>query len=115
MIAAHRDPLALAAGELRRLAFEEALEAEQRRHVVHTTSDLPLRRAADAEPEAEVLAHAHVRIERIVLEHHRNVALGWRQRGDVHIPIEIVPSVILEPAIIRSSVDLPQPDGPTRP
>src|SRR4029079_11012925 len=30
-------------------------------------------------------------------------------------PIEIVPSVISSsPAIIRSSVDLPQPDGPTR-
>ena len=42
------------------------------------------------------------------------MSLGWRQRGDVHIPIEIVPSVISRPAIIRSSVDLPQPDGPTR-
>ncbi len=39
----------------------------------------------DAEAEAEVLAHAHVRVQGVVLEDHRDVAVGWRQLGDVAI------------------------------
>ena len=33
------------------------------------------------ERERHVVAHRHVRIERVVLEHHRDVALLRRQRG----------------------------------
>ena len=35
---------------------------------------------ANLEPVAEVLAHRHVRVERVVLEHHRDVAVVRRQR-----------------------------------
>ena len=37
----------------------------------------------DAQPERHVLEHAHVRVERVALEHHRDVALGRRQLRDV--------------------------------
>ena len=37
----------------------------------------------DAQPERHVLEHGHVRVERVALEHHRDVALGRRQVRDV--------------------------------
>jgi len=40
---------------------------------------------AHAEPEAEILADVHVRVERVVLEDHRDVSLGRRQVGDVPV------------------------------
>ena len=38
--------------------------------------DLGLGHAGHAQPEADVAAHAHVRVERVGLEHHRQPALG---------------------------------------
>ena len=81
--AAHRHPLALAAGELRRPPLEEVLEAEQLRHVLYAPPCFLLRRSPDLEPVADVLADIHVRVERVALEHHRDVAAAWRQVGDV--------------------------------
>ena len=46
-------------------------------------SDLRLRRAPDLEPVAEVVAHGHVRVERVRLEDHRDVAVARRELGDV--------------------------------
>ena len=74
---AHRDALPLAARELRGLAVEEILRARAARRprctrrTISAFGVLP-----DAEPEAEVLAHAHVRVQRVVLEDHRDVAVG---------------------------------------
>ena len=45
--------------------------------------DLALRRPAHLEPVAEVLAHRHVRVERVALEDHRHVAGARRQIGHV--------------------------------
>ena len=66
-------------------------------------------------PKAMFSRTRHVRVERVVLEHHRDVAVARRQIGDVAVADRgSCPSVISSsPAIIRSSVDLPQPDGPT--
>ncbi len=82
--ASHRDALPLAAGELRRLAVEQLGRAR--------AAPPPPRRAARAsafgarahlEPVAEVLAHGHVRVERVALEDHRDVAPPRRELGDV--------------------------------
>ena len=42
--------------------------------------DLGLRRAAVAQAVGHVVVDAHVRVERVVLEHHGDVALGRLER-----------------------------------
>jgi hypothetical protein len=42
---------------------------------LHAPRDLGLRRAAPAQREAHVLGDRHVRIERVVLEHHGDIAI----------------------------------------
>ena len=72
---AHRDALALAAGERARLAVEQVLEPEQRGRLGDPLLALRLRHPLRLEREADVGAHRHVRVERVVLEHHRDVAV----------------------------------------
>src|SRR4029077_18596451 len=75
---AHRDALALAAGELRRAASQEVVQSEDRARLPDAAFDLGLRRVPLLEPEREVLVHGHVRVERVVLEDHRDIAIAWR-------------------------------------
>ena len=57
----------------------------------------------------------HVRVQGVVLEHHRDVAVLGRHVGDVAAADRDLAALSSSrPAIMRSSVDLPQPDGPTR-
>ena len=62
-----------------------------------------LRRAGDLQREAHVLAHRHVRIERVGLEHHRDVARARRQVvDDARRRSRSTPSLISSsPAIMR--------------
>ena len=81
--APHRDALTLAAGELRR----PPLRAGRRSRASRDTSrdaplDLGLRRLALLQPERQVLVDGHVRVERVVLEHHRDVAVARRDVVD---------------------------------
>jgi hypothetical protein len=69
---AHRDALALSAGELRGLAVQQRLEPEDLRRLSDALAELGLRRPAELQPEGEVLLDGHVRIERVALEHHRD-------------------------------------------
>ena len=77
------DALALAAGELRRLALEQRLDLQELRRPVDPPLDLgavePLRR----EPELQVPAHGLGRIERVGLEHHGEAAVLGIEVGDV--------------------------------
>ena len=81
--AADRDPLALAAGELRRLAVHQRVELQEGRDLVGLLGDLALRGAGDIEAEADVLPHGHVRVERVGLEDHRDLPPRRRHAGDV--------------------------------
>ena len=83
--AAHRDALPLAAGELRGPPVEQVVEAEQLGDVVHAPRDLVLRRPPRLQAVAHVLAHGHVRVERVRLEDHRDVAVARREVGDVAV------------------------------
>ena len=58
----------------------------------------------------------HVRIERIGLEDHGDAALGGRQLVDPPAADATArrPVIVSSPAMMRSSVDLPQPEGPTK-
>ena len=80
--AAHRHALALAARELARLALQEIAELQDLRRLLHARLDLGLRHAADAQPVGHVVVDRHVRIKRVVLEHHRDVAILGLQLVD---------------------------------
>ena len=79
---AHRDPLALAAGELAGLAIEQAFDLEKLGDARHRRILLRLRHAAALHAEGDVLPHRHRRVERIGLEHHGDVAVLRRNAVD---------------------------------
>ena len=79
---ADRDALALAARELARLALEQLLDAEDLGGVLHALLDLGLGELAHLQPERHVVVDGHVRVERVVLEHHRDVPVLGRQVVD---------------------------------
>ncbi len=80
--AAHRDALALAARKLARPALEQMLDLQRLGDVRHRLVALRLGNAAHFHAEGHVLRHRHVGIERVGLEHHRDVALGGVQIVD---------------------------------
>ena len=81
--ARERDALALAAGELRRLAAAVALEPDERERLAGAPPPLGARHLLHAEPVLDVLLHGHVREERVVLEDRVDVAGVRRQLRDV--------------------------------
>ena len=81
--AAHGDALALAAGKLARIAFEQRLEAEDLGGALHPRRrSLPVGAPRSFSEKRHVVGDGHVRIERVVLEHHGDVALFRRQIVD---------------------------------
>ena len=76
---APRDALALAARELPRLAFQEVLDAEDLGRVLDALADLVPLELPHLEAEGHVVEDAHMRVERVVLEHHRDVAIHRRE------------------------------------
>ena len=76
--AADRHALALAAGELRGAAVEQRVETQKLRRGVDLALDLGTRGADVFEAERHVLAHGHVRVQRIGLEHHGEPAIRGR-------------------------------------
>src|SRR5690606_7567119 len=76
--ATDRDALALTARKLMRLALEHERESEDVGSLGDAALDLGLRLVAELECEGHVVAHGHMRIERVVLEHHGDVAPGRR-------------------------------------
>ena len=80
--APHRHPLPLTAGQRLRLALEQLLEPEDVRRLSDTPIDLLLRELPELEAERHVVVHGHVRIQRVVLEHHGDVAFLRRHGVD---------------------------------
>ena len=74
--APHRDALALAAGQVRRLALEVVGEVEDLGRLVDLGVDLLLRALRELQRERDVVAHGHVRVQRVALEDHRDVAVA---------------------------------------
>ncbi len=85
---AHGDTLTLTAREGLRLAGQVGLEVEELRSLEHASSALFLADAGDLESEAHVLGDGHVRVQRVVLEYHRDVAVLRRDVGHVAVADE---------------------------
>ena len=83
--AAHRNTLSLATRQLPWFAVEVLGEPEHGRCGLHPLSQLHLGGTADLQCEAEVVAHRHVRVERVVLEDHRHVAVA--RCCSRHVPV----------------------------
>ena len=75
----HRDPLALAAGKRPRPLAEDLLEPQDTRRVANPPVDLLALELSQLQPEGHVLVRGHVRVERVVLEDHRDVAVLRRE------------------------------------
>jgi len=73
--ASHRDPLALAARELAGATAEQLVQPEHPAHLVDPLSNVVPRRPPPTQAEPEVPLHGHVRVQRVVLEHHRDVSV----------------------------------------
>ena len=84
--AADRDALTLTAREGGRLAVEELAEPERLRSVRNPPRPLLLRDLPPLQPELEVLVDGHMRVQRVVLEHHRDVAVLRRSVADIDAP-----------------------------
>src|SRR5579883_3378409 len=79
----HGDALTLAAGELARVARQQLHQAENLGRALDPDVDLALRRAAQLQRECHVVGDRHVRIERVILKDHRDVALfRWQMIDD---------------------------------
>ena len=65
-----------------RLAVEEALEAQDLGRLLHPPVDLGLARLAQLQAEGEVVVDRHVRVERVALEDHGDVAVLGRHVVD---------------------------------
>ena len=72
------DALLLTSRKLMRIASGEFAELHLRQCITDAVFDLGLRDAHHARPEAQVLRHRHMRKERVVLEHHADIALERR-------------------------------------
>ena len=73
------DALALAAGQLTRAALQQRLELQDAGSLGHACRDLGLGGSGEPEAEAHVGRDIHVRVERIGLEHHGDLALSGCQ------------------------------------
>ena len=95
---AHRDPLALSAGERARLALEEGVEAEHPRRLLHPLVDLVLVHLLQLQAEGDVVVDGEVRVERVALEDHRDVAVARRDVVDDAVAdLELTLGDVLEP------------------
>ena len=85
--------LALAAGELGRVALPEALELHEMEELLDALADLCLRPLPHLEPERDVVRHGHVLEGRVVLEDEADPALLRRELGRVVPGDEDLPAV----------------------
>ncbi len=93
-----RDALPLSAGELRGLALHQLTEPEGFGRGAHQLLALGRRQLAALQRELDVPLHGHVRVQRVALEHHRDVAiLGLDVVDDAIADADVAVRRILEP------------------
>ena len=104
--AADGDALALTAGEVLGLAFEQLVQLQDRRGRLDATRDLAFLDTGKLEAEGHVLGHCHVRIEGVGLEHHAHrTVLGGQVVDALVVDEQVTGGDVLEPG------DQPQQGG----
>jgi len=104
-----------AARERLRLAVQELFDIEDLGGFVDAGIDLGLGILADLQAESHVVVNGHMGVQRVVLEHHRDVrSFGATSFMSLPSMYSSPPEISSRPATMRSVVVLPQPDGPTR-
>ena len=88
---AQGDALALAAGELLGLARQEGRQLDRLGRLLDPPVDLLLVDLAELEAEGQVVVDGHVRVERVALEDHRDVAVLGATSLTTFSPIDSVP------------------------
>jgi len=78
-----RDALALSAGKFARLSIKIGRQVQRCGGRFHLAVDLRARQPGHLQAERDVAADAHMRIERVRLEHHRQAALCRRHVHDI--------------------------------
>ena len=76
------DALALTARQLPGLALQEFLNAEDLGRVLHALGDVGAVEFPHFQAKGHIVVDAHMRVERVVLKHHRDVAIHRRQIVD---------------------------------
>ena len=95
---AHRDALPLPSGELRGASMEHVSQPEDARDLFDALFLLVLRHLPHAQPEREVVVDVLVRIERVILEDHRDVAVARREVvDDLALDPDLAGGDLLEP------------------
>ena len=77
------DALLLAAGKLVGPPLGVIGEPHKRQHIAHLSGDISARQFALFQAKGDILFHRHVRPQRVILEHHADVALPRRNTRDV--------------------------------
>ena len=115
-----RHALPLAAGELRREAVAKAGELHQLEKLERRACGLrsppgAAPRGRTLQAEGDIVENRHMAEQRIVLEHEADIAVPCTLSAEASsLPNQISPAVgISSPAISRSNVVLPEPDGPS--
>ena len=83
--ATHRHPLPLSAGQRLRLAIEIGLKIEDACRFAHAGLALLLGHALLLQREADVLGNGELRVERVVLEDHRDVPVARADVAHVYV------------------------------
>ena len=78
----HRHALPLTAGELPRLAIELLVQFEDGCDAGNALLDLRTAEPTKLQREGQVLEDGLVRVESVVLEHHRDIPIAWRKPVD---------------------------------
>src|SRR5205823_56542 len=86
------DALLLSARELRRTPLEQVLEADARRRLAHAAADVAGIDPARAQRKGDVVEDGEMRIQRVVLKHHRDVAVSR---------FELVDAAVADPDFAR--------------
>ena len=106
------EPLAHAAGELRRIGLRKRRQAHEGERMLDALADFRLGHAGAAQRERGVVVDGEPGKARVLLEHHADAV---RHLAGDRLALEVIVPAVgrASPAITSSRVDLPQPDGPT--